>query len=93
MADLFADCLLEFFSEFYFFGNEPVRRGKNLRGIPVSLAGARGYAPDPVFEIAGKALDRANDSEKAVDSFCAAGKVEARTRSDSPAGFSGPALR
>jgi len=39
----------------------------------VLLAGARGYAPDPVFEIPGQALDRANDSEKAVDSFCAAG--------------------
>ena len=57
MADLFADCLLEFFSEFYFFGNEPVRRGKNLRGIPVSLAGARGYAPDPVSRAPLIALD------------------------------------
>jgi len=45
---------------------------KSSRVTAVLSAGARGYAPDPVFEIAGKALDRANDSEKAVDSFCAA---------------------
>ena len=42
---------------------------KSSRVTPVLLAGARGYAPDPVFEIAGKALDRANDSEMTVDSF------------------------
>ena len=49
---------------------------KSSRVTAVLSAGARGYAPDPVFEIASKcARPSRNDSEKAVDSFCSAGKL------------------
>jgi len=59
----------------------------------VLSAGARRYAPDPVFEIASKcARPPRNDSEKAVDSFCAAGKIECLTGSDPPAGSLDPTL-
>jgi hypothetical protein len=67
---------------------------KLSRMTAVLSAGARGYAPDPVFEIASKcARPPRNDSEKAVDSFCSAGKVGVQRRSDSPARLCGPMQR
>ena len=57
------------------------------------ISGCPGRTHGTLFEIAGNRSTARNDSRRAVDSFCAAGKVEARTRSDSPGGFSGPALR
>ena len=46
----------------------------------------------PSFKILGKHPLPRNDSEKAVDSFCAAGKIECLTGSDSPAGSLDPTL-
>jgi hypothetical protein len=48
---------VEFFENSDFgFGLKQTGRGEEkIFGTPISLAGPRRYAPDPVFEIAGKA--------------------------------------
>jgi hypothetical protein len=50
---------------------------------PVSLTGARGYAPDPVFRDHRQSarLPR-NDSEMTVDSFCIAGNGRGQIEPD-----------
>jgi DNA invertase Pin-like site-specific DNA recombinase len=94
--------LAEFERELILARTNDGRKRAKARGVrfgrPRKLtasAGARGYAPDPVFENGSKcARPPRNDSEKAVDSFCSAGPgPRRRRRSDSPAGFCSPAQR
>ena len=79
-------------SDFNLESRKPGEGKKIFRGTPVSLAGARGYAPDPVFEIAGNAPD--HDAMTLLGPwirFASPAKVEARSASDSPVDSLGPA--
>ena len=62
-------------------------------GVQKSQIGHRPYARDPKLRLPATPSAARNYLEKAVDRFALSAIVEARSRSDSPAGFCGQAQR